>query len=346
MKPLRVLNRTIAWPAAIAAFPLGIMQVVSCGSGNENSGGADQDSGSEATVIDASNDAAAHGDTTLEASGDSGVEADTGTAQDATSDLDAPPGLDSSPGIDSSPGVDSSQLDAADAGSGDTGASTCAVSVPDSASGLLGAITTVVCNRWQVGCGLNGSQFNAALCQEVYGTSGFQNVGAAAAFLDGGRIGYDPTAACQCLELNTGLAPGLIAQSYLIMLQTTCLSAYVGTSPIGDGGCVSSYECVPGGFCNDPADGGLGTCMALVPEGGQCANSDMCNYVATGVRELYCNSALACGPTLEAGSECTGDLQCSSNSCIGATCQGGYNFASPALCGDFTVSPGDGGSGG
>ncbi len=299
---------------------LGFIELASCG--DDNGGSAAVDAGGDGTVPEGGSEAAPP-------TPDAGHDA----TPDATADA-----KDSSPGSDASDASDSTTPDA-DAGF------TCSVSVPDSGSGLRQAIANVVCGRWELACGLDAATFDNSFCLQVYGVgSGWLQVSAATPFIDGGRISYDRVAACTCLELNSQLQSGLIDQAGLNSIEGACLTALAGTSPVGDGGCVSSYECAPGGFCkgSSAGEGGLGTCTALSNEGGACTTNDMCNYVSTGTRALYCNGN-ACAPTLGAGATCSSNSQCASNNCLSPSCQGGFAFGSTASCDAFTIADAGGG---
>ena len=332
-------------PATIAASSAALLiigQLVSCGGDNASS----QSNPSDASATDST--------TTLDGSPPAdGGGADGADASGSTRDADAGSQSDADAG---------SQPDGAGVVDGSDGAS-CAVAVP-TASEFLSTIADKICQTLK-GCCNTGSSFDTSGCLAFYDNptfGGFLGVGRPVAYLDGGRIAYDTSAACLCLGALDSLSCGLLSQQYLTAVQQTCLEALHGTVPIagtsdagdaGRPGCASSYECVSG-YCTanyptDPIDASLGFCAPLVTDGGACSNQNQCSSLGNGIPALYCNGSI-CAPRLEAGAACGSTSQCSSNICqVGAgggapTCVSGEIFSSAATCAFFSLpDAGDGG---
>jgi hypothetical protein len=186
--------------------------------------------------------------------------------------------------------------------------------------------------------------FNNAQCLSIFSNfPGFLGVLQAAAYINGGRMQYNTTAACSCLEDNLALACGTIpatsADAGLVPLQYLCNGVFQGTAGIGDA-CASSYECAQGEYCSvelasDPTDdAGLGACAALLTQGETCTSNTQCSYAGLGQPSLYCDTANTgeCQPRLAAGVTCTTDDQCVSTLCAGS-CLSGEAVSSSFLCG-------------
>jgi hypothetical protein len=340
--------KTSAFNASLAAFVaapattlLVVAQLISCG-GDDATSSIGPDA-SEASATDS---------TTTE-DGSSTPEASSG---EASSEVDA-----DASGMtvtDAEAGAVSSSVDASDAGDG----ASCAVSVPTEGT-FLTTLATTTCQTLKACCG-TGSSFDMASCVSLYGNplyGGFLGVGFAAQYIDGGHITYNPSASCECLGSAAAINCGLIPQTTLASIQQTCFAALPGTVPVasgdaGDAGrCASSYECAPGAYCTvDPSgqsDASLGSCMALVADGGACTNDKECSYLGNGSPPLYCSTTThACVPRVAAGTACQSNSECSSNTCIvgadgGApTCASGEIFSSASTCTYFTLpDAGDGG---
>ncbi len=324
----------VAVPTASIAF---VAQLAGCGGDDTSSAQAGPDA-SEASVTDTST-----ADMTTPA--DDGP-SDSSSSRDGASDGGTSVMLDGDSG-------DAQVLNADGAA--------CAVSVP-TVGEYFGALASTVCQSLKSCCG-TGANFDTASCLSTYGNpafGGFLGVGFAVPYLDGGRIAYDPAAACQCLEGVASVNCGLIPGQTLLSLQQTCLAAIHGTVPIttatdaGNGtaaGCASSYECVSGAYCTanaptDPTDASLGSCSPLVSDGGACTSELQCSYLANGVPSLQCSGT--CIPRLEAGAACGSNTNCSSNVCAssgaGSICASGEVFSTMAACAFFTIpDAGDGG---
>jgi hypothetical protein len=260
-------------------------------------------------------------------------------------------------------GADTSSHQDAEAGSetddgGD--AATCAVTVPTEAE-FFSALVSAECQSLKTCCNI-GSNFDTAACFSTYGNAtfgGFLGTAFPVNYLDGGRIAYDPSAACRCLEAVTSLSCGLVTSDALAAMQASCLAALHGTVPIanvgdagnandagdpgdasdggdagdagdaGPSGCASSYECASGyctvTYATDPVDAALGVCAPLVADGGACTSQFQCSYLSNGSPSLDCSgTSHTCVPRIPAGSACQTSSQCSSN-----LCQGGADGGPP-----------------
>jgi hypothetical protein len=330
------------------------------------------------------------GDDTSNPANESDASADGATSPDGTSgsnDGSASSGDGSMQGDGGSSGADAGDAqmtnggDASDGGveAGDA-AFVCPIAVP-SEDQFFSAVAAAFCQSLSGCCNL-GAKFDTAGCHSAFGDPSFGGYLAIASplpYVDGGRIAYDTEAACHCLEAAGSVNCGTVTQQTLASIQQTCIAALHGTVPntvvaSGDAGvtdagasgdaavlgCASSFECATG-YCSveypstPAADAGLGTCAALVGDGGACGNlpselertkQDQCSYLGNGQPELYCASSNTCAPRIATGSQCTSNSQCALNACqIGPDggsplCISGQVFASAPTCVHFTLPDG------
>ena len=211
----------------------------------------------------------------------------------------------------------------------------------------------------------------------------YLGVGLPTRYLDGGRMGYDPAAACQCLQDLATVNCGLLTSQTLDALRTSSRGrrardgAHPGSSerrwrpgqrrgrrgrrrPDRRRGRrqrsrmrvllrVRGRRALHRRYSGTPAaDAGLGTCKPLVGDGGVCQTTDQCSYLGNGTPSLYC-TANTCVPRLAAGVACSATSECQSNLCVpgsgnALTCASGQNFSNAATCAFFAVQDaGDGG---
>ncbi len=267
----------------------------------------------------------------------------------SSSELDAP-SSDGDAGVIQDAPSDAALLDGPQAEAGD-GASGCSVVVPD-AGDFFQAYAAALCTGLANCCNV-GSSFNMPECLSALGAPGsgsFLGIGFPSRYLEGGRVSYDPISACKCLEQASSFNCGLIPAQTLDSIQQSCLGAIQGTSSIsmGEAGtstaCASSYECAPGAFCTteypgDP-DANIGTCQALVADGGTCTSDNQCSYLGNGQPSLYCGPSSTCIPRLSAGTTCSGNGACASNVCVSPSCASGLVFASSGTCAFLTKADG------
>lgn len=325
----------VAAPAATLFF---VAQLTNCG-GDDNNGGPGAPDASEASTVDST---ANNNDTGAPPE----VDAEAGTTHpemDADAAVTAPDG-------------DAGTM-TPDAG-GEAGI-TCSVPIPSEGS-FISTLAATVCQSLKACCG-TGARFDTPTCLSVYGNPSFgawMGVGFVDPYLDGGRIAYDPAAACQCLEGNATISCGLVQQTTWNSIQQSCLNAVHGTVTVGSasdagdaavGKCASSYECASGGFCTieNPSDqdASLGTCHALIGDGGMCASDFQCSYLTNGNPALSCNGQTQlCTPRKGAGAACQNNVDCTLNNCTGGTCQSGILFSdqvgSGGICDALTLPDG------
>jgi Dickkopf N-terminal cysteine-rich region len=231
-------------------------------------------------------------------------------------------------------------------------------------------LSNTVCQSLKACCG-TGAKFDTAKCIATYSGSaggGWMGSGYVIPYQDSGRVAYDTSAACQCLEGNATINCGLVPQQTWNSIGSSCVGAVhgdvpaqiaaeagtsdAGTADAGDGGssaCASSYECAEGAYCtvqnpSDPGSGALGTCLPLVPSGGGCTSDYQCSYLANGTPPLYCGPSNTCIPRLDAGAACQTNENCTLNNCSGFTCQSGIVFSDQVgaggICDYFTLPDG------
>ena len=306
MKKRAYLGSAAAVLAGVTGCLALTAQVASCG-GDDSQGNGGPDA-SEASVADGT------------------------TTQEGSAMADSPVGEDADAGGQVRDADAGTIPDGAERADGADGA-TCSITVP-SADEFFSTLATTVCQSLKSCCG-TGARFDTANCLSIYGKAafgGFLGVGFTVPYLDGGRIDYDPSAACQCLEGVLTVNCGLIPQETLASLQNTCVQAVHGTAQpmtaidggeAGTAACAASYECAAGSFCttnypSDPLDAALGSCQPLVVDGGACGSDLQCSYLGNGAPSLYCSGG-KCTPRLGAGDTCTLNSNCASNVCASST---------------------------
>jgi hypothetical protein len=294
--------------------------LTSCG-GNGNSGASGEDGAADQTTDAVATDASGDAQQAADASAD--------TMSDAIVVSDSPSG----------------------GGQGD-GEAGCSIALPGQGD-FVNAVATLACQRTQTCCLLSASQFNMAECVATNAktsTGGWGGAAFAEPYLDAGRIGYDPIAACQCLEITANVSCGLVMAQTLSALRGECTKALPGLSPI-DSGCGSSFECATSSAYCTGSD--AGTCMPLVPEGGPCTTDDMCSYGALGSPSQYCDTTTShdCVPRVPDDGGCQRSAMCASDLCLFAngvvSCQSSGVFSDPGvsggLCDFFTIKDAGGG---
>ncbi len=281
-----------------------------------------------------------------------------GTTFDATGDaLPGEGGKDSSTGPEASQDSGSGgEVGPGEASTGD-GEASCPITLP-AQGGFVAAAATAACQRLQACCLVPAAQFNMATCITTFSDpsfGGWQGSAYGAPFLDGGRIGYDTTAACQCLQQTAALGCGLIPAATLTALENVCVSALQGQAAV-NAPCSASLECRPGAYCG-PGDGGM-VCLPLVGQDGGCAGpgqagQDQCSYGGLGTSgpagnpTLYCNASNTCVPRQADNSNCMQGYECTGNNCLfpatgSPTCQSSGTFSDPGVAGGtcdyFTIT--------
>ncbi len=145
---------------------------------------------------------------------------------------------------------------------------------------------------------------------------------------DGGAalVQFDTTSAAQCLAGARNFTCQTPSSEYQKM-RDDCYGALQGTIALNGTGCTDTIHCATG-RCVLPGDGGVGTCAALVGDGGACATSDDCAYRGTSNPDLFCDDdpsrfgSPTCGPRVGDGGSCNDTdfdyAACQSGVCSGA----------------------------
>jgi hypothetical protein len=351
MRTFRGVGIALGGGATIALVAL--TNVVGCG-GSSSGGSADasedavEDSTTDSSAMDSAHDTAAHDAT------------DSSLVEASTSDSSSPDGDGGASAIDADASLPEEAGEAGrDAGPDGSVEAEAGPVAPDGAVAFLNQFAQEICGTVSQCCAL-GAAFNMNACVQTYvlGPYSIYGVGASAQFLDGGRLGYNPQSATQCLQLASQVGCGVFTAADLNSLQQACTGALPGQVPADDGGggsaCAASPECAAGGYCTveltgDP-DSGLGLCEPLVADGGACTKNNQCSYLALGAPSLYCSGG-ACVPRIATGDACNSSNSCAlnlcacgSSTCTSPTCASGFVVASPALCTFLTLpDAGDGG---
>jgi hypothetical protein len=298
---------------------------------------------------------------------------DSPAQKDSTTDS---PALDS-PGMDSpGPGMDGpapeGSSDASDGGV--TDASDGSSDAPfDAFDGNYPGITfatqqaTALCTTW-LNCCASGVNYNLQGCIDdnvIFGWEG--TLPLETSVYTRGNITVNETKASQCITALQAFpcAPQTAAQWSTIT--QACELVIEGTIPIGQSGCISSFECVPGAYCDPLANGG--TCTALQTQGQPCdtiINStenplpdQMCSYLGSSQGGLFCDlidfgaDAATCQPLLATGANCinptTGyydDQACQTSAALcgdNSECGGTASYPYAAFCSFWTSDAGGGG---
>ena len=332
-------TRSGGFVAALVALPamtvLAIAQLAGCGGDDAaNTLGPDA---SEASTTDGTTPS--DGSTPLDATTDADASATPTPDADAGTDADAPADADASPAADGA---------------------ACGVAVPAEGD-FFNTVAGTVCQSLKACCN-TGTNFDMQGCLATYGKPQFGGpfgVGFAVEHLEGGRIAYDPSAACDCITSLASINCGLLTQASFTSIQTSCFGAVHGTVPAtsadagdaGDAGsaaCASSYECINGAYCTleypaDPGDASLGSCLPLVADGGSCSTDKQCSYLGNSSPSEYCNGTThTCVPRLSAGTDCKISSNCISDICAfvpdgSPICATGEVFAPPSVCTSFAL---------
>jgi hypothetical protein len=158
-------------------------------------------------------------------------------------------------------------------------------------------------------------------------------------------------------------------------ITSACQSVIQGTIPSNSPGCIDSFECVPGNYCDPTVDGGLCTPLAganqpcntkvqdpYVATGGIPPFADqMCSYLSTGQPALFCDlinngaDAATCQPRLANGAACSNatngyydDQACTAPGLCGDNlqCAGTTTYPLLSFCQYYGPQPQDAGGGG
>jgi hypothetical protein len=267
---------------------------------------------------------------------DSSDAADTSTAPD-TSDA-----ADTSTAPDTSDAADAADvLDAAD--SADTA---------DARPEILD-YPTVIQQAWceheaQCCSQYDGGTFDLAHCESLeIGAGGLMltAIPGTSGAVSTGNVVFDPVAAQKCFDDIAAIkCDGSETAAHWMQTSIDCYAGMNGTLPQGST-CATSFECAPGMYCQLANSGDTsGTCQALQPVGGSCANESnyACTYQQAGTApQLWCPGGnTVCAAPGALGTSCQRDRECQSGACDLAHCAATVTGPSAGLCSFLTVKDG------
>lgn len=182
-------------------------------------------------------------------------------------------------------------------------------------------------------------------------------------------VTVDQTKATACLNAIQAFPCGTQTAAQWATITQACELVLTGTIPVGQSGCVSSWECAPNSYCDPTNDGG--TCTALATQGQPCNTvinagspplnpepDQMCSYLGSQQPALFCDminnsfDAATCQPLLATGAPCINaagtyydDQACPVNgpSCGTANTCGSPQSAPYFFCGLYPADAGGGG---
>jgi hypothetical protein len=168
---------------------------------------------------------------------------------------------------------------------------------------------TAYCTR-ELGCcpGMDAGGYDLAGCQNLLAGLGWEGtLPQNYQVFNRPFVVMDQARAAGCLAAIAALPCGTQTPAQFAAVTSACEFVFTGTIPVGQSGCISSFECAPsaaidaggGAYCNKPADAGVGVCTALATAGQPCdtaINSAdptipdyMCSYLASSNTGLYCD---------------------------------------------------------
>lgn len=212
--------------------------------------------------------------------------------------------------------------------------------------GLVAAITeaTAQCTSWLTCCpgGLDGGNYDLQHCIDNIGAFGWEGtLPRDNRVYFRGHIVVDQSKAAGCISALNSFPCGAQTAAQWGAITTACELVIQGTIASNSPGCISSFECAPGNYCDPTVDGGL--CTPLATQGQPCNTKindpagvnpladEMCSYLSSGQPPLFCDminsppDAATCQPLLMNGATCSNPTT------------GYYDdqaCSRPALCGD------------
>ena len=157
-----------------------------------------------------------------------------------------------------------------------------------------------------------------------------------------GHITVDQAKAASCISALNSFPCGMQTPAQWGAITSACELVIQGTIPSNSPGCISSFECAPGNYCDSTVSGGL--CTPLAMQGQPCntkisdpslslnpLSDEMCSYLSSGHPALFCDlinnapDAATCQPLLANGASCSNatNMYYDDQACT-----------PPALCGD------------
>lgn len=233
---------------------------------------------------------------------------------DQTADTQADTGTDSGITPDSGP-IDSGQQDSSSGDAADAG---------HPALDFATAEATAICNLWQPCCPVtDAGAYSLSGCIASFQGYGWEaNLPYNQNALVRPHITVDQAKATACLAAinSTNIPCGHQTAAGYSAVTAACEGVLQGSIPIGQTGCISSFECAPGAYCDTATAGG--TCTALSPVGGPCYTvintpynpipDEMCSYLGSSSNGHYCDiidppdssTYATCQPLLANGATC------------------------------------------
>lgn len=181
---------------------------------------------------------------------------------------------------------------------------------------------TAMCNAY-IGCcpggADGGTSYNLQNCISNLRDYGWEGtLPANEAVYNRGNITLNSSKTAGCLSALQAFPCGTQTAAQWATITDACEGVFQGTIAVGQGGCVSSFECAPSSYCDPTVDGGL--CTPLATQGQPCntvINTDidplpdqMCSYLASGSPAMFCDlinnqpDAATCQPVLANGALC------------------------------------------
>jgi hypothetical protein len=243
------------------------------------------------------------------------------------------------------------------------------------------AVNTAYCKQLQSCCAkdMDAGPFDIAACaSENAAFGGLYNVNLAN--VHGGHINFDQDAAAKCIADQAALTCGTYTAAEYTAAVNDCSTAMTGKLQIGDGPCLSAWDCAPPAYCagaggvaidsifandggtlsgafvggNQSADAGqTGVCTALRSVNQSCNDLFFytdCTYLGNGSPALFCNQDGGtgpgqCVPALTTGTACVVNVNCTPQVCDSVTgeCQATTVFDDTNDCTFAFPDAGDGG---
>jgi hypothetical protein len=255
---------------------------------------------------------------------------------DATADGE----IDAGTGAQPEAGGDAAQQAVLDGGGGDVAAD----AMPP---GLAFAINeaTAYCTSWLNCCpgGLDGGSYELQRCIDTNTTLGWEGtLPLDARVYSRGHIIVNEAKVAGCISALSSFPCGMQTPTQWGAITSACELVIEGTIPSNSAGCIDSFECGPGNYCDPTVNGG--TCTPLATQGQPCNTKisdptlslnpladQMCSYLSSGQPALFCDlidngpDAATCQPLLANGASCSNatSMYYDDQACT-----------PPALCGD------------